>query len=95
MLKPVKQFIVVSVAKKPEEKSAGGIILTSMSEEKVVSGKVLAVGSGYLTDSGKLVKLEVEVGDVVMFAKHSAVEIKHDGESFFVLREESILSIVE
>lgn len=94
-LKPLRDFLVVSLIK-ADEKTPGGLIVRPLTvEEKVVSGKVLAAGSGYLTDSGSVVPLEVEVGDTILFNKQLAVEIKHHGDTVYLLREEHILSVVQ
>ena len=93
-LKPLRDFIVVSVTKK-EEKTPSGLLFTPATvDEKVVTGTVLATGSGYLTDSGIIVPLEVSVGDSVVFNKQMAVEVKQGGESFLLLREEHVLSVL-
>jgi len=93
-LKPLRDFILVSVAKK-EEKTASGLLYTPATvDEKIVTGTVLAVGSGHLTDSGEVVPLEVKAGDTILFNKQMSVEAKHGGESFFLIREEHVLSVV-
>ena len=91
-LKPLRDFIVVSVTK--TEEKIGLIYKPSTVDEKIVTGRVLAAGSGYLTDSGSIVPLEVKEGDSVLFNKQMSVEVKHQGETFFLLREEHILSVV-
>lgn len=93
--KPLRDHIVVSVVK-AEEKTESGLLYRPATavDEKIVSGKVIAVGSGYLTDNGAVVPLEVHVGDVVLFSKQMSVEVKHGGETAFLLREENVLSVV-
>jgi len=93
-LKPLRDFLVVSVSKQEEKTESGLLFKPSSVEEKVVSAKVLAVGSGYLTDSGTVVPLEVNVGDTVLFNKQMSVEVKHNGENYCLLREEHVLSVV-
>ena len=94
-LRPLRDFIVVSIAKK-EEKTASGLLFTPATvDEKVVTGTVLAAGTGYLTDSGTVVPLEVSIGDTIVFNKQMSVEIKHQGESVYLLREEHVLSVVQ
>jgi chaperonin GroES len=90
-LQPIRDFIVVSIPK--EEEKIGLIYKPATVEERITTGKVLSVGSGHLTDQGTVVPLEVKVGDMVVFNKQMAVEVKHAGESFWHLREEHILSI--
>jgi chaperonin GroES len=92
-LKPIRDFIVVSVVK-AEEKTASGLYVPTTIDEKIVTAKVLAVGSGYLTDNGSIVPLEVKVGDSVMFNKQMSVEVKNDGQTFHLLREEHVLSVL-
>lgn len=92
-LQPLRDFILVSVVK-PEEKTQSGLYIPVTIDEKIVSGKVLAVGSGYLTDSGSIVPLEVKAGDSIMFNKQMSVEVKHDGTTMHLLREEHVLSVV-
>jgi len=94
-VKPLRDFLVVSVIKE-DDKVAGGLLYRpSTVEDKVVNGKVLAVGSGYLTDSGNVVPLEVQVGDTVVFNKNYSVEVKQNGESFFVFREEHVICVLK
>lgn len=89
---PMRNFVLVSVEKKGQEKSAGGIFIPTTVEDGVVSAKVLAVGSGYLNESGTISPLEVKVGDQVFFNKSFIVEIKHNQEVFQLVREENILA---
>lgn len=93
-LQPLRDFLVVSVAKAAETKTAGGILLPGTVDEKIVTGTVVAAGSGYLTDSGTVVPLEVKAGDSILFNKQMSVEVKHNGETMYLLREEHILSVV-
>lgn len=93
-LKPLRDFIVVSI-NKAEEKSPGGIVFVpSTVDQKVVSAKVLAVGSGYLTDGGQIAPLEVKAGDTILFNKQMSVEVKDQGDTVYLLREEHVLSVV-
>jgi chaperonin GroES len=92
-LQPLRDFIVVSVPKATEEK-IGLLYKPSTVEEKVVTGTVVAAGSGHLTGDGAIVPLEVKAGDQILFNKQMSVEVKHNGETMFLLREEHILSVV-
>ena len=94
MLQPLRDFIVVSVVKGDEKTDSGLLFKPSTIDEKIVTGKVLAVGSGYLTDSGSIVPLEVRAGDSILFNKQMSVEVKNNGETMFLLREEHVLSVV-
>lgn len=78
-----------------EEKTAGGIIIPDTAKEKPVQGEVLAVGPGARDDSGRIVPLDVRVGDIVLFGKWGGTEVKLDGEDVLVLKEADIIGIVD
>ena len=84
----VKRFI-------EEEKSKGGIIIPDTAKEKPIQGEIIAVGTGRVTDDGKVRPLEVKKGDKVLFGKYSGTEIKIEGEEFLMMREEDILGVVD
>ncbi len=84
----VKRFI-------EEEKSKGGIIIPDTAKEKPIQGEIIAVGTGRVTDDGKVRPLEVKKGDKVLFGKYSGTEIKIEGEEFLMKREEDILGIIQ
>jgi chaperonin GroES len=77
-----------------EEKSPGGLIIPDTAKEKPQEGIVIAVGSGRQED-GKVLSLEVQAGDHVLFGKYSGTEIKLDGEEHLILRENEILGVIE
>jgi len=94
-LQPLRDFIVVTVAKATEEKIAGGLLFKPGTiDQKITTGKIVAAGSGYLTDSGTIVPLEVKEGDSILFNKQMSVEVSNNGETFYLLREEHVLSVV-
>ena len=78
-----------------EEKTAGGIIIPDTAKEKPQEGKVIAVGSGKMLDSGKLQPMDVKEGDKILFTKYSGTEVKLEGEEYLILREEDVLGIVQ
>ncbi|RJR49190.1 MAG: co-chaperone GroES [Desulfobacteraceae bacterium] len=78
-----------------EEKTKGGIIIPDTAKEKPQEGKVVAVGSGKVDESGERVPLEVKEGDLVLFGKYSGTEIKVDGVEHLIMREDDILAIIE
>lgn len=92
-LQPLRDFIVVSIPKVAEEK-VGLIYKPATVEQKVVTGTIVAAGSGYLTDSGTVVPLEVKAGDTILFNKQMSVEVSHNGETMYLMREEHVLSVV-
>jgi len=77
-----------------EQKTAGGIIIPDTAKEKPQEGKVIAVGNGRLTDEGKVIPLEVSVGDRILFGKYSGSEINLDGEEHLIIREEDVLAVL-
>jgi len=78
-----------------EEKSKGGIIIPDTAKEKPIQGEIIAVGTGRVTDDGKVRPLEVKKGDKVLFGKYSGTEIKIDGDEFLMMREEDILGVIQ
>jgi len=77
-----------------EEKTAGGIILPDNAKEKPSQGEIIAVGPGARDESGKLIPLDVKVGDVVLFGKWSGTEVKIDGVDLLIMKESDILGIL-
>ncbi|MDO8671393.1 MAG: co-chaperone GroES, partial [Dehalococcoidia bacterium] len=81
MLKPLGDRIIAK-ATSAEEVTKGGIVLPDTAKEKPQEGEVIAVGPGKLLDSGKLVPMDVKVGDKIIFAKYGGTEIKIEGEEY-------------
>ncbi len=77
-----------------EEKTAGGIIIPDTAKEKPQEGEILAVGPG-ARDDGKLVALDVKVGDRVLFGKWSGTEVKLDGKDLIIMKESDIMGVIE
>jgi chaperonin GroES len=75
-----------------EEKTKSGIYLPDTAKEKPQEGKVVAVGPGRVTDDGKRIPMEVEVGEVIIYAKYGGSEIKIEDEEYIILREGDILA---
>jgi chaperonin GroES len=92
-IKPLSDRIVVQPAE-AEEKTKGGIILPDTAKEKPVEGTVVAAGPGKKSDDGKLVELEVKVGDKVLYGKYSGTEITIDGKEYLIMRESDVFAIV-
>jgi chaperonin GroES len=93
-MRPLHDRILVKRVEE-EAKTKGGIIIPDSAKEKPQEAKVVAVGSGRVTDEGKLVALEVKKGDRVLFGKYSGSEVQIDGEEHLIIREEDILAIIE
>ena len=78
-----------------EEKSTGGIIIPDTAKEKPMEGEVIAVGPGGRDETGKLLPIDVKVGDRVLFGKWSGTEVKIDGEELLIMKESDIMGVVE
>ena len=89
---PIRDQIVVTVV--TTKKQEGLIIRPETVEEKLVTGKVIRVGSGRVTQQGAIIPLDVVVGDEVKFNKNMATEVSHGGETVFVLREDSVTCVL-
>jgi chaperonin GroES len=74
-----------------EEKTAGGIIIPDTAKEKPSEGKIIAVGPGAKTEDGKILPMEVKVGDLVLFGKWSGTEVKIDGVEYSIMKESDIM----
>ncbi|MEK5440407.1 co-chaperone GroES [Fredinandcohnia sp. FSL W7-1320] len=93
MLKPLGDRVVIELVES-EEKTASGIVLPDSAKEKPQEGKIVAVGTGRVLDSGERVALEVAVGDRIIFSKYAGTEVKFEGTEYLVLRESDILAVI-
>jgi chaperonin GroES len=78
-----------------DERTAGGIIIPDTAKEKPQEGEVIAVGPGARDESGKLVALDVKVGDRILFGKWSGTEIKLNGEDLLIMKESDVMGVIE
>jgi chaperonin GroES len=92
-IRPLGDRIVVRAVEE-EEQVRGGIIIPDSAKEKPQEAEVVAVGNGRRNDDGKVIPLEVKVGDRVIISKYGGTEVKIDGESFTILRESDVLGIL-
>jgi len=93
-IRPLQDRVIIKRVKE-EEKSKGGIIIPDTAKEKPIEGKVVAVGNGKILENGTVRKLDIKVGDTVLFGKYSGTEVKIDGEEHLILREDDILGVIE
>jgi chaperonin GroES len=93
-LKPLADRIVVKPME-AEEVTSGGIVLPDTAKEKPQKGEVVAVGPGKMLDNGKVVEMEVKVGDVIFYSKYGGTEIKINGEEYVILRQDDVLAVIE
>jgi len=78
-----------------EQKTKGGIIIPDTAKEKPMQGEVLAVGPGVRNEKGELVKLDVQVGDRILFGKWSGTEVKIDGDELLIMKESDIMGVLD
>jgi chaperonin GroES len=93
-IRPLQDRIVVSRIAE-QEKTKGGIIIPDTAKEKPAEGKVMAVGPGRVLEDGSVRKLDVKVGDRVLFSKYGGSEVTISGEELLILREDDILGVVD
>ncbi|MGB9681312.1 MAG: co-chaperone GroES [Minisyncoccia bacterium] len=93
-IKPLSDHIFVEPINE-EKVTKSGIYLPDNAEEKPMMGKVIAVGPGKKNEEGKIIPMEVEVGDKVLFTKYAPTEIKIEEKEYLVIREDDILAILE
>ena len=92
-LKPLGDRVIVK-PKEPEEVTKGGIILPDTAQEKPMEGEITAIGAGRIADDGKLIKMELKVGDKVLYGKYSGTEIKIDDQEYLIMRESDVYAII-
>ena len=92
-IRPLHDRILVERLEEQEVKR-GGIIIPDTAKEKPQEGKVIAVGTGKVTDEGKRIGLDVKVGDRILFGKYSGSEVKVDDREYVIFREEDVLAIL-
>jgi len=78
-----------------EAKSKGGIIIPDTAKEKPMEGRVVAVGSGKVSEEGVVTPLDVKKGDRVLFTKYAGTEIKLEGNEHLIIREDDVLAVLE
>ncbi len=93
-LKPLGDRLVVE-PKERESTTASGLVLPETAKEKPQEGEVVAVGPGRRDEDGKRIKMDVEVGDIVLYAKYGGTEVKIDDKKVLILKESDVLAILE
>ena len=92
-IRPLHDRVIVKRIEE-ERKSAGGIVIPDTAAEKPDQGEVLAVGPGKKNEDGKLVPVDLKVGDKVLFGKYSGTTVRVEGDELLVMREEDIMAVV-
>ena len=92
--RPLHDRVLIKVLDS-EEKTSGGIIIPDTAKEKPQEGEVVAVGPGAKSEDGKIISMDVNVGDIVLFGKWSGTEIKIDGTEYSIMKESDIMGIAK
>lgn len=93
-IRPLHDRIVVQRTEEAS-KTKGGIIIPDTAKEKPAEGKVIAVGKGRVADDGKIVPMELQVGDRILFSKYGGHEVKIDGEEFLIMSQDDVYGVIE
>jgi len=93
-IRPLYDRIVVKRIEQ-QEQLQGGLYIPDSAKEKPQEGEVMAVGKGKRLEDGKVVPLDVQVNDRILFGKYSGSDIKLDGDEFLIMREDEVLGVLE
>jgi len=93
-LRPLSDRILVERVEE-DAKSKGGIIIPDTAKEKPAEGKIIATGKGRMGEDGKLLPMDVKVGDRVLFSKYGGTDIKIEGIDYLILRQDDVLGVIE
>jgi chaperonin GroES len=93
-IRPLQDRILVERLAE-ESKTKGGIIIPDTAKEKPAEGTVVATGNGKVADDGKIIPMEVKVGDRVLFSKYAGNEVKLDGNEYLIMGQDDVLCVVE
>ncbi|CCK79511.1 co-chaperone GroES [Desulfobacula toluolica] len=93
-LRPLSDRILVERVAE-DEKTKGGIIIPDTAKEKPAEGKIVATGNGRMGEDGKLLPMDVKVGDRVLFSKYGGTDVKIDGIDYLILRQDDVLGVIE
>jgi len=93
-LRPLSDRILVERVQE-DEKTKGGIIIPDTAKEKPAEGKIVASGNGRMGEDGKLLPMDVKVGDRILFSKYGGTDVKIDGSDYLILRQDDVLGVIE
>lgn len=94
-IKPLSDYIVIEPIAQEERTKTGILVPSTVEKEKPEQGRVVAVGEGRRTNSGKVIPPEVKPGDIVLFTKYGPNEVKIDDKEYLIAKQEDILAIIE
>ena len=92
-IKPLGDRVIVKPSEETEGKTPGGIIIPDTAKEKPQEGKIAAVGPGRTDDNGKIIPMNLKVGDKVLYSKYGGTEIKYEGENYLIMSESDVLAV--
>ena len=92
-IRPLQDRVILKRVEE-EQKTKGGLYIPDTAKEKPIEGEVIAVGNGKVQDDGTVRKLDVKVGDRVLFGKYSGTEVKIDGEELLIMKESDIMGVL-
>ena len=92
-IRPLNDRILVKRLEE-ETQTAGGIIIPDSAKEKPAEGEIIAVGPGKMNDAGQRAAMDVKAGDRVLFSKYGGTDVKFDGQSYLIMREDDILGVI-
>jgi len=93
-IRPLGDRVLVKALEK-DKQERGGLIIPDTAKEKPQEGEIIAAGKGKTTDDGKLIPIEVKVGDKILYGKYSGTEIKIDGDEYLIMHQDDILGILD
>jgi len=93
-MRPLHDRVIVKRMEE-ERTSPGGIVIPDAAAEKPIKGEIVAIGNGKVLDNGDVRKLDVNVGDTVLFGKYAGTEVKVEGEELLVMKEDDIMAVIE
>ena len=94
-IKPLADKVLVKPSDVAESQSSGGIIIPDTAQEKPQKGEIVAVGPGRIDENGKIIKMNIKVGDKVLYSKYGGTELKYEGEEYLIMLETDILAVFE
>ena len=93
-IRPLGDRVLVKALEK-DKQERGGLIIPDTAKEKPQEGEIIAAGKGKTNDDGKLLAMDVKVGDKILYGKYSGTEIKIDGDEYLIMHQEDILGILD
>jgi chaperonin GroES len=93
-IKPLGDRVIVKPSESAVNKTPGGIIIPDTAKEKPQEGKIVAVGPGRTDDNGKIIAMNVKVGEKVLYSKYGGSELKYEGEEYLIMSESDILAVI-